>query len=614
MTVTLRAFFTLLMLIVLSGSAFAQYTGDLLVRQALEVLTVPVGFSGQSGLTQGYDSVAVAGSAITGADSVHGVGNGTHGLHPVHAAASATHGLHPVHAATVMLNDGLPVKCLTPHFIYVTETNPVHPQAEAVLQAFTEISEAEIQDVQFHFSPSGRFRFEYTVIGTHAVPAADLNNSGVPDYVERAGIIADESYELMVLQQGFTDFLLPGQPYEFRFRQINSYGFTQSQGATSFIVVHRNFQGFPPNDDPEGVQIGALKVTIAHEMKHAIQYAASRWSGETGRVDWVEMDATMMEEVVYDEVNDYYNYIRGQAGIFGNPNRSTPVAYDHVTWKLYFYERFGIGFWVDIWDLIRANPQGTTMIGLITSQLAGLGYDFDAEFTRNHKWHFASNLWRVPGFGFDEAAAYPQPRRTFQTALIDTLRQVPGQTNRRAAQYLFFDDISSLVGNVQVTLTFDGDRAGLGIIGYRPDGRGDTWYGTAVRSEGAGVLMAAPPMQWQDYTSLVVIVANPTEQNQIMHYSISARELPERLTLYQNYPNPFNPRTTISFALTEPAAVTLEVYDLTGRRVVTLISGESLTRGFYDIPFDARSLSSGVYISILRVGRLTRVGKMTLVR
>jgi hypothetical protein len=254
------------------------------------------------------------------------------------------------------------------------------------------------------------------------------------------------------------------------------------------------------------------------------------------------------------------------------------------------------------------------MVGVMSAQLSGLGSNFDSEFTRNHKWHFASGMWRIDGFGFDEASAYPSPRRTFQTAVIDSLREVPGSTNRRAAQYLFFDDINSLVGDIRVILEFDGERAGLSIIGYRRNGNGDTWYGTAVRSEGGGVLIANPPMRWQDYTSLALVVTNPTDQDQRMYYSISARELPEILTLYPNFPNPFNSRTTISFALPNPRVVTLEVYDLTGRKVATLLSGESLNRGFYEVPFDAGSLASGVYLSVMTVDWLKRIDKMILLR
>jgi CubicO group peptidase (beta-lactamase class C family) len=70
--------------------------------------------------------------------------------------------------------------------------------------------------------------------------------------------------------------------------------------------------------------------------------------------------------------------------------------------------------------------------------------------------------------------------------------------------------------------------------------------------------------------------------------------------LYQNAPNPFNPATTISFELSRPARVELEVYDVTGRLVATLLDGE-LPRGVHEVWWNATdpglpAASSGVYL------------------
>ena len=64
--------------------------------------------------------------------------------------------------------------------------------------------------------------------------------------------------------------------------------------------------------------------------------------------------------------------------------------------------------------------------------------------------------------------------------------------------------------------------------------------------------------------------------------------------LAQNYPNPFNPTTTIRYELPVQSEVKLEVFDVLGRRVATLVNAR-LSAGQYDATFDASSLSSGVY-------------------
>ncbi len=71
--------------------------------------------------------------------------------------------------------------------------------------------------------------------------------------------------------------------------------------------------------------------------------------------------------------------------------------------------------------------------------------------------------------------------------------------------------------------------------------------------------------------------------------------IPIEYSLSQNYPNPFNPVTTIEFGLPEPADVRLEVFDILGRRVVT-IADQEYAPGKYSLPFDAGRLASGSYV------------------
>ena len=84
-------------------------------------------------------------------------------------------------------------------------------------------------------------------------------------------------------------------------------------------------------------------------------------------------------------------------------------------------------------------------------------------------------------------------------------------------------------------------------------------------------------------------------------------------TLKQNYPNPFNPSTTIEFALPKSTFVTLKVYNLLGEEVATLIA-EQRSAGIHRINWDARGLTSGVYLYRLEGGEFVQTKKLILLR
>jgi hypothetical protein len=88
------------------------------------------------------------------------------------------------------------------------------------------------------------------------------------------------------------------------------------------------------------------------------------------------------------------------------------------------------------------------------------------------------------------------------------------------------------------------------------------------------------------------------------------QSLPAHFALSQIYPNPFNPQTTIQYQLNTPGHVALEIFDLRGRKVTTLIR-EFQPAGEYSVVWDASSGSSGIYICRLRANGLTATRKFT---
>jgi len=94
--------------------------------------------------------------------------------------------------------------------------------------------------------------------------------------------------------------------------------------------------------------------------------------------------------------------------------------------------------------------------------------------------------------------------------------------------------------------------------------------------------------------------------------------VPLTYALEQNYPNPFNPNTTIRYQLSKRSVTVMEVFNLLGQRVKTLVNAEQVT-GTYAVVWDGRndagySVASGTYLYRLRAGDFVATRKLLLMR
>ena len=90
-------------------------------------------------------------------------------------------------------------------------------------------------------------------------------------------------------------------------------------------------------------------------------------------------------------------------------------------------------------------------------------------------------------------------------------------------------------------------------------------------------------------------------------------EVISRFELFQNYPNPFNATTTIKFSIAVNGFVTLDVFDLLGKKITSIVN-DVLTRGDYSVEFDGSGLSSGVYFFRLQMNEFVCNKKTLLLK
>ncbi|MFH2003229.1 MAG: T9SS type A sorting domain-containing protein, partial [Bacteroidota bacterium] len=95
--------------------------------------------------------------------------------------------------------------------------------------------------------------------------------------------------------------------------------------------------------------------------------------------------------------------------------------------------------------------------------------------------------------------------------------------------------------------------------------------------------------------------------------------IPTMFEVMQNYPNPFNPTTTIDFALPRASKVSITIYDILGREVVSLLDGEQKDAGNYRVQWNSRNkigttVATGIYLYRLQAGDFVSTKKMQLLK
>ena len=129
------------------------------------------------------------------------------------------------------------------------------------------------------------------------------------------------------------------------------------------------------------------------------------------------------------------------------------------------------------------------------------------------------------------------------------------------------------------------------------------WFPTQYASWQAQESKELAAIQTAVNTGKAVVTAVQAKQEQ----------LPTEFALQQNYPNPFNPSTDISYTVPKAGNVTLNVYNMLGQHVATLVNGFK-SANTYNVHFDASGLSSGVYLYELRSGSSVITKKMVLMK
>lgn len=345
------------------------------------------------------------------------------------------------HAAAVEAGEAQPIKCLTPMILDLFLSNPSKFAASPL---------ARRDDLPETYGTE-HFLLHYITTGRDSVyqPSQQDSAVGVPNYIFIAGIIAEEvyaKYEVMGYDLPPTDGAQSENGgdgrFDLYFAQLGSaYGvtyadeFVGSQAVTSYIILENDYREIHFNNTYDN-----LRVTIAHEFFHAIQFGYDIFEydpvpGGSQNTAWVEMSAVFMEEEHYDNINDYTNFIisyfynRPQWSLRFGTNVGTDRTwhmYGSVVWPRFLHENFpsviDSGIVHEIWDSCRAVPNSNWWPATDTAirRRSGNTDSLESMFTEFTLWNLFTDSRARPGEYFEEAAIFGE-----EVAVAATVNSYP---------------------------------------------------------------------------------------------------------------------------------------------------------------------------------------------
>ncbi|NOX88390.1 MAG: T9SS type A sorting domain-containing protein [Calditrichaeota bacterium] len=455
-------------------------------------------------------------------------------------------------------------------------------------------------------SPSGHFVLHYNLEGFHAVPPKDSLGNGIPDYIDSAAVILDHVWEVEIDRLGFNpppdSEGNPVTSYPVFFSSMNYYGLTNfdlnediaslpGNNYSSYLELHNNFQG--SRFATKGLE--ALKVTAAHEFHHAIQLGYQfRWEFSNGVYNYpdlffLEISSTFMEDYVYDEINDYVQYV----------NRFIPVAdsksfdaadgnseYANAIFLQMLTKIHGTEIFRKIWENMVKYPA----ISAINTTLRNYGDSFADSFSRYACWLYFSGEHADPIRFFKDGGLFTTMRlNTDKESLNDKLESLRMRHVRTPVEEsgFFLAKVSS--------------ESNSGRMNHIVNGQNIMTPAQFNRSQ---------YFQQQAGKPLIVVLTNSADNDiEILNYEFKlAPAMVDRNPVVVT-----NNLDRIAF-INVPFQSELKIYTVRGRLVKTIHSGND-TRIYWNLRNRfSRKVSSGIYLYLIRGKNFKAAGKLTVLR
>ncbi len=366
-----------------------------------------------------------------------------------------------------------------------------------------------------HESPDcgAHFCVHWVDQGIDAPRSKDTNGDGIPDYVERVLAVAEHVHEIENDKLGWREPLSDGTlggghgetdiylaeigPQLFGYAAPDRgrrAGGRPPRHLSGYLVLDNDYEPF---EFPHTTQGRDLKVTIAHEYNHILQFGYDAYADPW----FAESTAVWMEDQVYNGIDDYLRYVRHWVKLWRTPLTASSIKeYGSAVWNEWLAHRYGRALIREAWaDSAAARPNGFAVAAYEAAIRAAGPSSFGHDFTR-----FAADVaeWRT-GIGFRESYLYPDMPR--QGALALGAPPVTRHLNHTTFTLLRVPASAGQEVEVQVKVPA-GVEAGLALVGRLGSERHGRTVKAIAYSRSGGTLTArlADPARYQRLTAVIV--------------------------------------------------------------------------------------------------------------
>ncbi|MFQ5676754.1 MAG: MXAN_6640 family putative metalloprotease, partial [bacterium] len=309
-----------------------------------------------------------------------------------------------------------------------------------------------------YVNSTGRFRIHYTTTGIDSVSSRDDDASGIPDYVEDVARALERAFKIEVddlrYRQPPDDMGVDGTEYDVYILALGRglYGETFAEtevaetGRNDFSSYIRMDNDYAQNGGYFTTGTDGARVTVAHEYLHAIQFG-HRLFDNNDEIFYYELSSIWMEDIVYDDINDYYQYLVGYYERRNVPfNRFTFSNLGEALWNHYLAKKFAdFDLLRRTWEIMETDVLAMEAIDLT---LREKGTTFADELAEYAVWNYFTAGRADPVTYFEESAAYPEIELSADLAL-DT--EVSVSDSNRASTFKYYRFVTTSSGGVVIS-------------------------------------------------------------------------------------------------------------------------------------------------------------------